>query len=219
MRHSAPARRFPGAAARCLPFLLLLLPACSRLPGIIVLTDPLTADEHVALGVAYERKGELDLALREYGKALRADPDHFQARVNAGNVRLARKEYGKARREYLEALSRRPDDPEATNNLAWAAILSGKDFPEARERMEAVTARPQGRRPELWDTLGVLRLRLGMREEAREALREAERSCLAGISGAAGAAPCSGETMAQIREHLGELRAGDEKRGTAPLVQ
>ncbi len=216
MRRSARGRGLLRAAARCLPALLLCLPACSRLPRIIVLEDPLTPDEHVQLGVAYERKGELDLALREYGKALRADPGHFQARVNAGNVRLARKEFGKAREEYLEALSRRPDDPEATNNLAWAAILSGRDLPEALRRMEAVTARPEGRRPELLDTLGVVHLRLGMREQAREALREAERLCLAAPPGGSS---CGGETLAQIREHLEEIRAGDGKGGDAPLVQ
>ena len=45
---------------------LLLAGGCSRIPRIIVLSDPLTAAEHVELGVAYERKGEVDLARREY---------------------------------------------------------------------------------------------------------------------------------------------------------
>ena len=37
--------------------------ACS-LPRIIVLEDPLSPEEHLNLGVAYERKGELDGAIR-----------------------------------------------------------------------------------------------------------------------------------------------------------
>jgi tetratricopeptide (TPR) repeat protein len=93
-------------------------------PKIIVLEDPLTAVEHVELGVAYERKGELDLALREYEMALRKDRKFFLARLNLGNVFLAKKEYGKAREEYLRALELRPGDPEATNNLSWAALDS-----------------------------------------------------------------------------------------------
>ena len=122
---------------------LLLAGGCSRVPRIIVLEDPLTAAEHVELGVAYERKGELDLALREYERALRKDGKFYRARVNLGNIFLAKKEFGKAREEYLLALELRPGDAEATNNLSWAAILSGEGIEEALARMEAVvSARP-----------------------------------------------------------------------------
>jgi tetratricopeptide (TPR) repeat protein len=129
---------------RGLPFLLVLLVAggCFRVPKIIVLEDPLTAAEHVELGVAYERKGELDLAQREYERALRKDGKLFRARVNLGNVFLAKKEYGKAREEYLQALESRPGDAEATNNLSWAAIYSGEGIEEALARMESVVSAP-----------------------------------------------------------------------------
>ena len=127
-----------------LPFLLVLLLSggCSRIPKIIVLEDPLTAAEHVELGVAYERKGELDLAQREYERALRKDGKFYRARVNLGNVFLAKKEYGKAREEYLLALELRPGDADATNNLSWAAIFSGEGIDEALTRMESVVSGP-----------------------------------------------------------------------------
>ena len=127
-----------------LPLLLVLLLAggCSRIPRIIVLEDPLTAAEHVELGVAYERKGELDLARREYERALRKDGKFYRARVNLGNIFLAKKEYGKAREEYLLALELRPGDAEATNNLSWAAIFSGEGIDEALARMESVVSAP-----------------------------------------------------------------------------
>jgi len=129
---------------RLLPILLVLLLAggCSRIPKIIVLEDPLTAAEHVDLGVAYERKGELDLAQREYERALRKDGKSYRARVNLGNIFLAKKEYGKAREAYLRALELRPGDAEATNNLSWAAIFSGEGIDEALGRMEAVVSGP-----------------------------------------------------------------------------
>ncbi|MBE0606527.1 MAG: tetratricopeptide repeat protein, partial [Deltaproteobacteria bacterium] len=129
---------------RVLPFLLVLLVSggCSRVPKIIVLEDPLTAAEHVDLGVAYERKGELDLAQREYERALRKDGKLYRARVNLGNVFLAKKEYGNAREEYLRALELRPGDAEATNNLSWAAIFSGEGIDEALTRMESVVSGP-----------------------------------------------------------------------------
>src|SRR5512134_1490674 len=106
--------------ALLLPLSLAMLPAagCSRLPRIVVLEDPLSAAEHLDLGVAYEGKGELDLAAREYGRALKKDAGSVQARINLGNVRLAQKRYAEARGEYLRALEIRPGDLDAENNLA-----------------------------------------------------------------------------------------------------
>ncbi len=150
---------------------------CGRVPKIIVLEDPLTAQEHVALGVAYERKGELDLAQREYERALKKEKDNFQARVNLGNVRLAKKAYGEAREEYLKALAIRPGDPEATNNLAWTAVESGEHAAEARERLEAVLRDPARRTPTLLDTLGALLARMGDFAGAEKALSEALSAC------------------------------------------
>jgi len=188
------------------PLLLVLLLAggCSRLPRIIVLEDPLTAAEHLDLGVAYERKGELDLARREYERALRKDRMLYRARVNLGNIFLTKKEYEKARKEYLAALELRPGDAEATNNLSWAAIFSGEGIDEALARMESVVSAPPvspaagvpqqrearngaGRAPVFLDTLGVLRMRANLPGPAEEAFALAEALC-----GQAGAAPGKG---------------------------
>jgi len=56
-------------------FLLVLSAAggCSRVPRIIVLEDPLTAAEHVELGVAYERRGSLTSPCGNTKRALRKD--------------------------------------------------------------------------------------------------------------------------------------------------
>jgi len=197
---------------RLLPFLLVLLLAegCSRVPRIIVLEDPLTAAEHVELGVAYERKGELDLALKEYERALRKDGTFYRARVNLGNIYLAKKEYGKAREEYLLALELRPGDAEATNNLSWAAIFSGEEVDEALARMEAVVSGPGGRQPICLDTLGVLRMRANRPGEAAEAFALAETLCrqagAAPRGGVNGAPPCPEEVLREIEDHREELR-------------
>ena len=189
---------------------LLLAGGCSRVPRIIVLEDPLTAAEHVELGVAYERKGELDLARREYERALRMDGKFYRARVNLGNVFLAKKEYGKAREEYLLALEVRPGDTEATNNLSWAAILSGEGIEDALARMEGVVSGPGGRRPTLLDTLGVLRMHANRPGEAEEAFALAESLCreagAAPREGVNGDAPCPEEVLREIEDHRGELR-------------
>jgi Flp pilus assembly protein TadD len=204
-------RRLPALLAIMLALAALLLAAgCSRVPKIIVLEDPLTAEEHVDLGVAYERKGELDLARREYEMALRKDGKYFQARVNLGNVHLAKKEYGKARGEYLRALELRPGDAEATNNLAWAAILSGEGIDEALSLMESVASRPEGRRATLLDTLGVLRMRARKPEAAAEAFTLAEKLCAETEAvpgdGARGEPSCPEEVRREIELHRRELR-------------
>jgi Tfp pilus assembly protein PilF len=194
------------------PLLLLFLLAggCSRIPRIIVLEDPLSAAEHVELGVAYESKGELDLARREYERALRKDRKFYRARLNLGNVFLAKKEYGKAREEYFLALELRPEDAEATNNLSWAAIFSGEGIDEALARMESVVSGPEGRRPALLDTLGVLRMRANRPREAEEAFALAETLCrqtgAAPREGVNGFAPCPEEVLREIEEHRRELR-------------
>jgi len=198
---------------RVLPFLLVLLLAggCSRIPRIIVLEDPLTAAEHVQLGVAYERKGELDLAQREYERALRKDGTFYRARVNLGNIYLAKKKFGKAREEYLLALELRPGDPEAANNLSWAAILSGEGIDEALARMEAVVSGPGGRQPIFLDTLGVLRLRANRPGEAGEAFALAESLCRRASAvpreGVSGDPPCPEEVLREIEDHRRELRS------------
>lgn len=193
--------------AVAIPGLLLAavfaMTGCGRMPHVIVLEDPLTAGEHVELGVLYERQGKFDLAIREYERALRKDKECFQARVNLGNVWLAKKEYGKARGEYGEALAMRPGDPEATNNLAWAAILSGKRREEAAERMEAVLSRKANRTVTLLDTLGVLRMRMGQPGRADEAFAEAERLCLE-----AGGSGCPDEVLREVRDHRAEACGG-----------
>jgi len=202
---------WPRSFLALLLLFLLLAGGCSRVPKIIVLEDPLTAAEHVELGVAYERKGELDLARREYERALRKDGKLFRARVNLGNIFLAKKEYGKAREEYLLALELRPGDAEATNNLSWAAIFSGEGIDEALTRMESVVSGPGGRRPALLDTLGVLRMRANRPGEAEEAFALAETLCRpAGVpsrEGVNGGPPCPEEVLREIEDHRRELRS------------
>lgn len=221
-------RRARGAARKLL-LLAFLLPAlalatlppagCSRIPRIIVLEDPLSAGEHLDLGVAYERKGELDLAAREYERALRKDARLVRARVNLGNVRLAQKKYDDARREYLRALEVSPGDLDAGNNLAWVAILSGEGIDAALARLESALAAAPSRPPAVLDTLGVLRMRANRPDAAGAAFADAESACLAARA-REGDAACPDETLREIRDHrrdLGERFPGPLK--TPSLVK
>jgi tetratricopeptide (TPR) repeat protein len=203
-----------------------VLAGCGRLPRVIVLSDPLSAREHLELGVAYERKGESDLAVREYERALRKDKTLVQARINLGNVHVEKREYPEAMEEYRKALTLQPGHPEATNNLAWAAIQSGTELEEATARLEAILVQEEHRTPALLDTLGVLRMRLH-RPGAGDAFAEAERRCLAirieagsgGETSAAGRPECPDAQLREIREHRADLAERTRAPTPPALVQ
>ena len=122
--------------------------------------------------------------------------------------------FGKARAEYQKALAIRPGDPEATNNLAWAAILSGERREEAAELLEAILSREASRNPTLLDTLGVLRMRMGQPVLAGEAFAEAERLCLE-MRGDG----CTDDILREIRDHRAELCGDCPPPAAPPLVR
>ena len=92
---------------------------CS-LPRITILKDPLTPEEHLNLGVAYEKKGELDQAIAEYRLAAKKLP---LAYLYLGNAYFQKKEWVKAERCYKKAIDKNPKNADAHNNLAWLYYL------------------------------------------------------------------------------------------------
>src|SRR5512136_2891740 len=134
-------------------FLLLLLilafAGCS-IPKIIVFEDPLTPEEHLTLGVAYEHKGEYDLAIREYELASKQKPVAY---LYLGNVYFLKSEYDKAEECYRDAIRRDHDLADAYNNLAWLLYSQKQNLDEARSlALKAIALNPEGRAISL-DTL------------------------------------------------------------------
>ncbi len=106
---------------------LLLLVSCS-LPRIIVLDDSLSPEEHLNLGVAYEKKAEYDPAIAEYQKASK---QINLAYVYLGNVYFQKGDYEKAERSYKKAIDKDPSLADAYNNLAWLYYSKKESLPEA----------------------------------------------------------------------------------------
>ncbi len=99
-------------------------------PRIIVLDDPLSPEEHLNLGVAYERNGEYDNALNEYVTASKKLPVAF---LYMGNIHFLKGEYPEAERYYRKAIDKAPQNADAYNNLAWLYYVKGERLSEAEE--------------------------------------------------------------------------------------
>ena len=119
---------------------LVAVTALAGCAHFVVLHDPLTASEHNDLGVAYESSGQLDLAARDYRKALRLDPREARARVNLGNIEAANQRWGSAESSYRRALRDSSTDCDAMNNLAVALLRQGRRLDEARALAERAVA-------------------------------------------------------------------------------
>ncbi len=121
----------PQALKAALPciVLCLVLSSCGALPRIIILHDPLSPAEHLDLGVAYERKGEYEAAMKQYREAAKKLP---AAWVYMGNVSFEKGDMDAARKYYKKAIDKDKDDPDAYNNLAWLYYTRKMDLDKAQ---------------------------------------------------------------------------------------
>jgi len=104
--------------------LMILLVGCS-LPRIIIHKDPLTSEEHLNLGVAYEKKGELEHAIAEYRLAAKKLPLAF---LYIGNAYFQKNEWIEAERCYKKAIRKDPKNADAHNNLAWLYYIKHENL-------------------------------------------------------------------------------------------
>ncbi len=118
---------------------LLLLSGCS-LPRIIILKDPLTPEEHLNLGVTYEKQGELDAAIKEYKLAAKKVPAGY---LYLGNAHFQKRELGKAEEYYKKAIEKDPGNADARNNLAWLYYTKKENLDQAENlALEALELNP-----------------------------------------------------------------------------
>lgn len=134
-------KRGRGLIRAFLIFILCFFPILScSMPRIIILDDPLSPEEHINLGVTYERKGEFEAAIKEYKAASRKNP---LAYLYMGNVYFEMKDYERAEEYYKRAIEEDPQNPDAHNNLAWLYYTTGKNLEEAeRLAIKAIELNP-----------------------------------------------------------------------------
>jgi Tfp pilus assembly protein PilF len=117
---------------------------CAML-GIHVVEDSLTAADHNDLGFSYETRGNLELAEKEYKKAIQKDKDWHLPYFNLGNVYYQKGQLDKAALHYRRSLERKPDHADSMNNLALVRMRQ-KRYDQARRWIDqaiAIEAKPE----------------------------------------------------------------------------
>ncbi len=128
---------------------LLFLVGCS-LPKIIVYKDPLTPEEHINLGVTYEKQGKYDLAIKQYSAAA----DRLKiAYFYLGNAYFKKGDYKSAEKYYLKSLAYNPDHADTMNNLAWLYYTIGEKLDRAEELVRRAMELNPAKREIYEDTL------------------------------------------------------------------
>ena len=108
-------------------FLFFLTTASCAFPKIIVLNDPLSPEEHINLGLTYEKRGEPKGRLRNIKRRRKT----FQLPICIWEIYITKKANTLWQGYYRKVIRKKPDVADAYNNLAWMFYRSGTNLKEA----------------------------------------------------------------------------------------
>ena len=98
------------------------------MPRIIIYDDPLSPEEHLKLGMAYEKDEEFVNAIKEYKIAARRLPVAY---LFLGNAHFQKNEWDHAEKYYKKAIRKDALNADAYNNLAWLYYMRGENLDKA----------------------------------------------------------------------------------------
>ena len=204
VKNNSPIHRFSDSPFRISIFLLtaycLLLTVFTGCAGhqIIIVKDPLKAEEHARLAQIYEAQGEIELAVEEYKKALEQDKTNPMVYFGLGNISFKQGKHTDAEMYYKKAIENTsPDDQKNAmfyNNLSWVYIETNKRLAEAETLAQKAVRLDIARVYIYLDTLGVIYTRLNEYEKAEDSLLTALKN-----------APYEKTALRHINIHLFEL--------------
>jgi protein O-mannosyl-transferase len=128
---------------------------------------------HDSLGIALDKKGQTDEAIRQYQAALRLKPGYADAHNNLGAALEKKGQSDEAIRQYQEALRLEPDDALAHNNLGAALDKKGQSDEAIRQLQAALHLKPDY--AEAHNNLGAALDKKGQSDEAIRQYQEALR--------------------------------------------
>jgi tetratricopeptide (TPR) repeat protein len=106
-----------------------------------------------SLGMVQNERGNIDAALQTYLDAAKSNPNDIRFPVLAGGLYEKKKDWDSAKQMYQKALAVRPDDPLASNNLAYVMLQQGGNV-EVAFQMAQTARRLLPNNPNTADTLG-----------------------------------------------------------------
>jgi tetratricopeptide (TPR) repeat protein len=139
---------------RLLMLTLLVIIAGCAMPRIIIYDDPLSSEEHLKLGMAYEKDGELDNAITEYKAAARKLPIAY---LYLGNVHFQKNELDQAEKYYKKAIRKEAHNAGAYNNLAWLYYIREENLDKAENLALRAMELDPSKRDVYMDTLEKVR--------------------------------------------------------------
>jgi tetratricopeptide (TPR) repeat protein len=115
--------------------------------------DKKNADAQVKLGLVQSARGSTDQALQTYIEGAKANPKEVAFYLLAGQIYESKQDWDKAKDQYQKVLAIQPENPLASNNLAYVILQQGGNVDVAFSM--AQTARRQlPDNPNSADTLG-----------------------------------------------------------------
>jgi tetratricopeptide (TPR) repeat protein len=135
-------------------FTLQVILAGCTMPRVIIYDDPLTYEEHLKLGMAYEKDREFENAIREYKTAARRLPIAY---FYLGNVYFQKNELDQAEKYYKKAIRKETHNADAHNNLAWLYYVKEENLDKAENLALRAMALDPSKRDVYMDTLDKVR--------------------------------------------------------------
>jgi protein O-mannosyl-transferase len=133
--------------------------------------SPNTPLTHIMVGIAYDRRGMMDDAVKEYQYVLSRNPDNAEAFHNMGIAYAKKGMTDTAVEYYLKALKLRPDFYETYFNLGDAYLKQGMLDKAVEQYQQAIQLRPEF--AEAYVNLGIAYGMSGSIEKAMEYFRTA----------------------------------------------
>jgi tetratricopeptide (TPR) repeat protein len=133
----------------------------------------------VSLGQVQVAKGSADQAIATYQQSLKDNPHEATFYILMGELYERKQDWGKAKDAYQKALENKPENPLASNNLAYVMMQSGGNLDMALS-LARTARRGMPDSPNAADTLGWILYQKGAYQSAvdlfQEALRLGEKS-------------------------------------------